>query len=109
MTPRITFAMAKRVLRQIRHDHRPLAMLVGLPSIILALRWWMCRDVGGAGFDALCPALLAIIPFIVMFLVTSVTTLRERSGGTLERLLAMPMGKLDLLLGYAIAFGVMAT
>jgi ABC-2 type transport system permease protein len=43
-----------------------------------------------------------------MFLVTSVTTLRERTSGTLERLLAMPMGKLDFLLGYAIAFGVVA-
>jgi len=44
----------------------------------------------------------------VMFLVTSVTTLRERSSGTLERLLAMPMGKLDFLLGYALAFGLLA-
>jgi ABC-2 type transport system permease protein len=52
--------------------------------------------------------MLAMFPFIVMFLVTSVTTLRERSSGTLERLLAMPMGKGDLLLGYAVAFGLMA-
>jgi ABC-2 type transport system permease protein len=109
MTPRITLAVTRRVLLQIRHDHRTLAMLVVVPSLILTLLWWMFRDVGGTGFDALGPALLAIIPFIVMFLVTSVTTLRERSGGTLERLLAMPMGKLDLLLGYAIAFGFMAT
>jgi ABC-2 type transport system permease protein len=43
-----------------------------------------------------------------MFLVTSVTTLRERSSGTLERLLAMPMGKLDFLVGYALAFGAVA-
>ena len=43
-----------------------------------------------------------------MFLVTSVTTLRERSSGTLERLLAMPLGKGDFLAGYALAFGVMA-
>jgi ABC-2 type transport system permease protein len=49
-----------------------------------------------------------MFPFIVMFLVTSVTTLRERSSGTLERLLAMPMGKLDFLLGYAVAFGLLA-
>ena len=49
-----------------------------------------------------------MFPFIVMFLVTSVTTLRERSSGTLERLLSMPMAKLDLLLGYALAFAVVA-
>jgi ABC-2 type transport system permease protein len=108
MSPRITLAVAKRVLLQIRHDHRTLAMLVVLPSLILALLWWMFHDSGGVGFDTLGPSLLALIPFIIMFLVTSVTTLRERSGGTLERLLAMPMGKLDLLLGYAIAFGSMA-
>jgi len=40
--------------------------------------------------------------------VTSVTTLRERSSGTLERLLSMPMGKLDFLVGYALAFGLVA-
>ncbi len=108
MNPRITGAVAKRVLLQIRHDHRTLAMLVVLPSLILALLWWMFSDTGGLGFDSLGPPLLALIPFIIMFLVTSVTTLRERSGGTLERLLAMPMGKLDLLLGYALAFGLMA-
>jgi ABC-2 type transport system permease protein len=107
MSPRITFAVAGRVLRQIRHDRRTLAMLVVLPSLILSLLWWMFAE-RGVGFAALGPPLLALIPFTVMFLVTSVTTLRERSSGTLERLLAMPMGKLDLLLGYALAFGFMA-
>jgi ABC-2 type transport system permease protein len=107
MSPRITFAVAGRVLRQIRHDHRTLVMLVALPSLILSLLWWMFAE-RGVGFSALGPPLLALIPFTVMFLVTSVTTLRERSSGTLERLLAMPMGKLDLLLGYALAFGFMA-
>ena len=66
------------------------------------------RGPARAIFDLVGPALLAMFPFIVMFLVTSVTTLRERSSGTLERLLAMPMGKLDFLLGYALAFGLVA-
>jgi ABC-2 type transport system permease protein len=68
----------------------------------------MFQDKPSFGFGALAPALLALIPFIIMFLVTSVTTLRERASGTLERLLAMPMGKGDFLVGYAIAFGVVA-
>jgi ABC-2 type transport system permease protein len=72
------------------------------------LLWWMFRDLPGELFDRFGPGLLAMFPFIVMFLVTSVTTLRERSSGTLERLLAMPMGKLDFLGGYAVAFGVVA-
>ena len=108
MNPRITFAVATRVLTQIRRDHRTAAMLLVLPCLLMTLLWWMFIDVSGAVFDQIGPALLALFPFIIMFLVTSVTTLRERSSGTLERLLAMPMGKLDFLVGYAIAFGVVA-
>jgi ABC-2 type transport system permease protein len=107
MNPRILLAVTARVLRQLRHDHRTAVMLLVLPALILTLLWWMF-DERGFGFDRLGPPLLAIIPFIVMFLVTSVTTLRERSSGTLERLLAMPTGKLDLLGGYALAFGLVA-
>src|SRR3954447_11379707 len=108
MNPRITAAVAARVLTQLRHDRRTLVMLLVVPSAVLALLAWIYAE-RAAVFDHLGPALLALIPFIVMFLVTSVTMLRERASGTLERLLAMPTGKLDLLLGYAVAFGVMAT
>ncbi|MGY2700636.1 ABC transporter permease [Nocardioides sp. HB32] len=106
MNPRILFAIAGRVLVQLRRDRRTLALLLVLPCVLITLLWWMFKDT--PVFDAVGPALLAMFPFIVMFLVTSVTTLRERSGGTLERLLAMPMGKLDFLLGYGVAFGVVA-
>ncbi len=110
MSPRILLAVTARVLQQLRRDHRTSAMLLVLPCVILTLLWWMFVDVpaGAMGFDRLGPPLLALIPFIVMFLVTSVTTLRERSSGTLERLLAMPTGKLDFLGGYALAFGLVA-
>jgi ABC-2 type transport system permease protein len=108
MNPRILFAVATRVLTQIRRDHRTLVMLLVLPCLLMTLLWWMFVEVSEGVFDQIGPALLALFPFIVMFLVTSVTTLRERSSGTLERLLAMPMGKFDFLGGYAVAFGVMA-
>ena len=108
MTPRITLAVAGRVLIQLRRDHRTLAMLLVLPCLLITLLWWMYDASSPATFDRIGPALLAIFPVIVMFLVTSVTTLRERSSGTLERLLAMPMGKLDFLVGYALAFGLVA-
>ena len=101
MSPRITMAVAARVLTQLRRDHRTLAMLMVVPAALLTLLWWMFEELPGNFFDAFGPALLAMFPFIIMFLVTSVTTLRERSSGTLERLLSMPMGKLDFLLGYA--------
>lgn len=109
MNPRITLAVAGRVLTQIRRDHRTLAMLLVLPCLLMSLLWWMFDELPGDTFNRLGPGLLAMFPFIIMFLVTSVTTLRERTGGTLERLLAMPMGKGDFLGGYALAFGAIAT
>jgi ABC-2 type transport system permease protein len=108
MNVRILLAVAVRVLTQLRRDRRTAAMLLVLPCVLITLLWWMFRDMPGSLFDRFGPGLLAIFPFIVMFLVASVTTLRERSSGTLERLLAMPMGKLDFLGGYALAFGVVA-
>ncbi|MEQ6902375.1 ABC transporter permease [Nocardioides sp. YIM 152588] len=107
MSPRVTGAIAGRVLVQLRRDHRTLAMLLVLPVALQALLWWVYQD-SPAIFDRIGPALLAIFPFFVMFLVTSVTTLRERSSGTLERLFTMPMQRLDFLLGYAAAFGLVA-
>jgi len=108
MSAVITFAVAGRVLAQLRRDHRTLAMLLVVPCALITLLWWMFEDLPGGVFDRFGPALLALFPFIIMFLVTSVTTLRERSSGTLERLLAMPMGKGDFLFGYALAFGLVA-
>lgn len=108
MSPATTLAVAARVLVQVRRDHRTLAMLLVVPCVLMTLLWWMFLDVPGETFDRSGPALLAMFPFVVMFLVTSVTTLRERASGTLERLLAMPMGRGDFLAGYAIAFGLLA-
>ena len=106
MNARITLATAGRVLTQLRHDPRTLALLLLVPSVLMTLLWWVYD--GGPVFDQIGPALLALFPFVVMFLVTSVATLRERTSGTLERLLTLPIGKLDFLLGYALAFGLMA-
>ncbi len=113
MRARTTWAVAVRVLTQIRRDPRTLVMLVLLPSVLMVLLWWIFSGddarPGPDRFDSIGPGLLAIFPLFVMFLVASVTTLRERSGGTLERLLAMPMGKGDFVLGYALAFGLLGT
>ena len=106
MNPTVTLATARRVLSQLRHDHRTLAMLVVVPCVLLALLAWVFD--GTRTFDAVGAPLLGIFPFVIMFLVTSVATLRERTSGTLERLLTMPIGKLDLLVGYALAFGLVA-
>jgi ABC-2 type transport system permease protein len=107
MSLSITLAVARRVLTQLRRDPRTIAMMLVVPCLLLTLMWWMF-DGSDVIFDRFGPPMLAMFPFIVMFLVTSVTTLRERSSGTLERLLSMPLHKLDLLLGYALAFGAVA-
>ncbi|MBA2772662.1 MAG: ABC transporter permease, partial [Nocardioidaceae bacterium] len=87
MSPSITLAVARRVLTQLRRDYRTLAMMLVLPCLLLTLLWWMF-DRNEVVFERLGPPLVAVFPFTVMFLVTSVTTLRERSSGTLERLLS---------------------
>jgi ABC transporter DrrB family efflux protein len=107
MSPRAVRATAQRVLQQLRGDHRTLALLLAVPCVLLTLLWWVF-DASPQTFDRVGPVLLAIFPLTTMFVVTSVATLRERTSGTLERLLTMPIGKLDILLGYALAFGVVA-
>jgi ABC-2 type transport system permease protein len=77
-----------------------------VPSLLMILLRYVLNQPGV--FDRFGPILLGVFPFIVMFIVTSVGTLRERTSGTLERLMTTPLGKLDLLLGYALAFGVTA-
>lgn len=102
----ITFATARRILTQLRHDHRTLAIMIVMPSFLLILLRYVFNS--EQAFSRAAPALLAVFPFAIMFIVTSITTLRERTTGTLERLMTMPINKLDLLFGYAIAFGLVA-
>jgi ABC transporter DrrB family efflux protein len=102
-----TFATAHRVLQQLRRDPRTVALLLVVPCVLLALLWAVFAD-SPETFDSIGAPLLALFPFFSMFLVTSVATLRERTTGTLERLLTMPLAKLDLLMGYAISFGLVA-
>jgi len=107
MSPGATFATARRVLLQLRSDRRTLALLLALPCVLLSLLAWIFHNTPGT-FDRIGPVLLAVFPLTTMFVVTSVATLRERTSGTLERLLTLPIGKLDLLLGYALAFAAVA-
>jgi ABC-2 type transport system permease protein len=106
MSLRCTLATTRRVLGQLRHDHRTLAMLIVVPCLLISLLAWVFD--GTPVFDRIGAPLLGLFPFVVMFLVTSVATLRERTSGTLERLLTMPIGKVDFLVGYALAFGLLA-
>jgi ABC-2 type transport system permease protein len=106
MSARITAATALRVLQQIRHDRRTIALLLIVPSVLLFL---LSEMLGETQFNRLGAPMLGMFPFITMFLVTSIAMLRERTTGTLERLMTMPLAKLDLLGGYGIAFALLAT
>jgi ABC-2 type transport system permease protein len=107
MSPRITLATAGRVLTQLRRDRRTAAMLLLVPGLLMVLLRYVFHDAPQT-FDRIGLPLLGVFPFVTMFLVTSVAMLRERTSGTLERLLTTPLHKLDLLLGYGIAFAVAA-
>lgn len=107
MSLRRTLATSARALRQLRHDPRTLALMMLVPSVLLGLLSWILHDSPGT-FDHFAPSMLGIFPLTVMFLITSVATLRERTSGTLERLLAMPLAKAEFVVGYALAFGALA-
>jgi ABC-2 type transport system permease protein len=96
-----------RILRQLRHDRRTVALLVLVPTLLLTLLYFMYDDQERL-FDHIALIMLGIFPFIIMFLVTSIAMLRERTSGTLERLLTTPLRRTDLLFGYGIAFGFAA-
>jgi len=106
VSARLTLATAGRVLRQLRHDPRTLGLLLVVPCVLMGLLAWIYNQT--PLFDQIGAPLLGLFPFLVMFLITSITTLRERQSGTLERLLALPLGKADLVGGYALAFGAVA-
>ncbi|KAF2413473.1 antibiotic ABC transporter permease [Microbacterium sp. B35-04] len=108
MNGMLTFATAGRVLRQLSHDPRSIALMLVAPSILVGLFAWLFSEQEGV-FDQFGGPILALFPFIVMFLITSITTLRERRSGTLERLMTTPIAKADFILGYGLAFALMAT
>jgi len=104
---RVTRAVARRVLEQLRRDPRTIALIIGVPCLLeFLLQQLFGRH--SPVFQHVGAPLLGLFPFIAMFLVTSITMLRERTTGTLERLMTLPLAKLDLLAGYAIAFALVA-
>ena len=107
MSRRCTAATAKRVLRQLRRDRRTLALVMIVPLVLMTLLESLFEGRPGM-FDRLGPPMLGLFPLIVMFLITSIAMLRERTSGTLERLMTLPLSKLDVLAGYGIAFGLLA-
>ena len=107
MSPRVAIAVAQRVLQQLRRDPRTVVLILAVPCVLeLLLQQLFGRN--STVFQRVGTPLLGLFPFITMFLVTSITMLRERTTGTLERLMTMPLHKIDILAGYAVAFALLA-
>ncbi len=107
MTFAATGATALRVLTQLRRDPRTIALIVGVPCLLETL----LKEIFSGRplvFQHIGAPLLGLFPFVSMFVVTSITMLRERTSGTLERLMTLPIRKLDLLAGYGAAFALLA-
>ncbi|HVA32478.1 MAG TPA: ABC transporter permease [Gaiellaceae bacterium] len=107
MSVRTASATAARVLTQLRRDPRTVALLLAVPvALVTLLKYVFAGE--PVVFQRIGGPLLGLFPFISMFVVTSITMLRERSSGTLERLLTLPLAKLDVLVGYGAAFALVA-
>jgi len=105
MNPIRTLSSAKRVLLQLKHDPRSMALIIVAPCLLMTILkfvYWSQPQV----FQNVAGSLLGVFPMLVMFLITSVATLRERTSGTLERVLISPVSKFEFIFGYALAFGI---
>lgn len=107
MSPRRTLATAGRVIAQLLHDPRTVVLMLVVPCLLITLLKYMFNDAPHV-FNNVAPMILGIFPLLMMFLITSIATLRERRTGTLDRLLTMPISKLDFIFGYAVAFALLA-
>jgi len=108
MSIRKTLSTAARVMNELRHDPRTIALMLLVPCVLLIVLRYVFND-NQLIFDQIGPMTLGLFPLILMFIVTSIVTLRERKTGTLDRLMTMPLSKLDIVFGYALAFTAIAT
>ncbi|HVX47830.1 MAG TPA: ABC transporter permease [Candidatus Saccharimonadales bacterium] len=107
MSPARTTATAARVIRQLAHDPRSVALLFVVPPVLITILKYVFQGSPDT-FDYIGPMLLGIFPLVMMFLITSIATLRERTSGTLDRLMVSPMSRIDFIFGYALAFSLIA-
>ncbi len=104
--PRYALPIARRIILQLGRDRRTLALIVLAPVLVMTLIGLSFPD--KSQLDYIAPALLATVALFFSFLITGVSFLRERSQGTLERLLASPVSRLDVALGYLLGLFVFA-
>jgi len=100
------FSIAQRIIVQLVHDRRTLGLLIVVPLVIASLVGVSVPD--KRMLDYTTPAILAVLILFFGFLLAGISFLRERSQGTLERLMASPVTRLDIVGGYLLGFLVFA-
>ena len=98
-----TLAIAVRIVSQIARDHRSVALIIVAPIIVMSLVGFSFADQRDI-LNRIAPGLIGVFALFFVFLLTGVSFLRERSQGTLERLLTTPVGRADILAGYLLGF-----
>ena len=106
MIPSQAFTIAARIIRQLIRDRRTVVLIVLVPVVVMTLIGLSFPE--GGILDYIAPALLATLALFFSFLLTGISFLRERSQGTLERLMASPVSRLDIVVGYLFGFFVFA-
>ncbi|MFB6188344.1 MAG: ABC transporter permease [Halapricum sp.] len=99
-----TVTVARRILLSLRGDRRTLALVVVVPAFIIYLLSEVFADP-----QPVAPILLGVFVFFLTYILTAIGFLRERTAGTLERVLVSPISRTGLVLGYVLGFGVLAT
>lgn len=99
--------IAGRIINQVVRDRRTLALILVVPVVVMTIIWLSFPEEIGT-LDYVAPALLATLALFFGFLLTGISFLRERSQGTLERLMASPVSQADIVLGYLLGFFLFA-
>lgn len=107
MSARLTLATAGRILRQLAHDKRTVAIVIVVPIVVISMLHY-ALDADQQVIWRVDLIMVGVFPIILMFLVGATMMVRERTSGTLERLMTTPIGKGDVMVGYALAFGLVA-
>ena len=106
MIPNQAFTIAARIIQQLIRDRRTMALIVVVPLVVMTLIGLSFPE--SNVLDYIAPALLATLALFFSFLLTGISFLRERSQGTMERLMASPVSRLDIVVGYLFGFFIFA-
>jgi ABC-2 type transport system permease protein len=98
--------IAQRTITQLVHDRRTMGLMIFAPLLIASIVGVSTPD--KRMLDSLSPGILAMLVLFFGFLLSGISFLRERSQGTMERLMASPVTRMDVVGGYLMGFLVFA-